>query len=106
MKHYEVSFRPDAEADLAYLYDYIADEAGTAVAGDYIERIEAACLSLGTFPERGTRREDLGPGIRTMGFERRATIAFIVLDSEAVILRVFYGGQDFERVLRRQGGEP
>jgi toxin ParE1/3/4 len=100
MKRYEVSFRPLAEADLFGLYDYIAEQAGTAVAGAYIDRIEAACLALATFPERGTQRDDIRPGLRTMGFERRATIAFHVLENEVVILRIFYGGQDWERALR------
>ena len=35
-----------------------------------------------------------------MGFERRATIVFQVSRSEVVIIRIFYGGQDFERILR------
>ena len=82
MKRYEVSFRPQAEADLFDLYRYIARESGTAVAGAYIDRIETACLALETFPERGTRRDDLRPGLRTMGFERRATIVFQVMERE------------------------
>ena len=101
MKRYEVSFRPQAEADLFDLYRYIAQESGRAVAGAYIDRIETACLALETFPERGTRRDDLRPGVRTMGFERRATIVFQVLESEVVIIRIFYGGRDYERLLRR-----
>src|SRR5690348_17109436 len=74
VKRFEVSFRPQAEADLFGLYRYIAAEAGLEVAGAYIGRIEAACLSLETFPERGTRRDDIRPGLRTIGFEGRATI--------------------------------
>ncbi len=101
MKKYEVSFRPRAEADLFGLYQYIAEEAGTAVAGGYIE---AACLALAAFPERGTRRDDLRRGLRTIGFERRATIAFQVMQDEVVIIRIFYGGRDYERAFRRTGG--
>ena len=104
MKKYEVSFRPRAEADLFGLYQYISEEAGTAVAGGYIARIEAACLALATFPKRGTRRDDLRPGLRTIGFEQRATIAFQVMQDEVVIIRIFYGGQDYERAFRRTGG--
>jgi toxin ParE1/3/4 len=100
MKKYEVSFRPQAEADLFGLYRYIAQQSGTAVAGAYVDRIEAACLGLETFPERGTRRDDLRPGLRTMGFERRATIVFQVMDREVIIVRIFYGGRDYERILR------
>jgi toxin ParE1/3/4 len=101
MKKYEVSFRPQAEADLFDLYRYIAEESGRAVAGAYIDRIESACLALETFPERGTRRDDLRLGLRMMGFERRVTIIFQVLEHEVVIVRIFYGGRDFERLLRR-----
>jgi toxin ParE1/3/4 len=104
MKRYEVSFRPCAEADLFGLYQYIADEAGTAVAGAYIARIEAACLTLAAFPERGARRDDIRPGLRTIGFERRAKIAFQVMRDEVIILRIFYGGRDYERALRRAVG--
>jgi toxin ParE1/3/4 len=57
-------------------------------------------MALGTFPERGTRRDDLAPGLRTIGFERRATIAFRVGRTDVVIVRIFYGGQDFERDLK------
>jgi toxin ParE1/3/4 len=100
MKRFRLSFRPLAEADLFDLYRDIAEQAGVAIAGAYIDRIEAACRTLETFPERGTRRDDIRPGVRTMGFERRATIVFQVRRSDVVIIRIFYGGQDFERILR------
>jgi toxin ParE1/3/4 len=102
MSH-KVSFRPRAEADLRALYDYIAMNAGRAVAGSYIDRLEAACLALENFPERGTKRDYIRPGLRTMGFERRATIVFQVMKGEVVIVRIFHGGQDYERAL--WGGE-
>lgn len=100
MKKYEVSFRPLAEADLLRLYDYIAEASGPAVAGGYIDRIEATCLALESFPERGTRRDDIRPGLCIIGFERRATIVFQVLEIEVIIVRIFYGGQDYEAALR------
>jgi toxin ParE1/3/4 len=93
---HKVSFRPGAEADLFALYRYISDRSGPVRAGDYIARIEAACMALATFPERGTKRDDLAPGIRTMGFERRATIAFRVEGDTVRIVRIFYGGRDYE----------
>ncbi len=100
MKRLKVSFRPLAEADLFGLYRYIADQSGHETAGAYVDRIEKACTALQSFPERGTRRDDIRPGLRTIGFERRATIAFQVKKSEVVILRIFYGGQEYERALR------
>ena len=72
MRKYEVSFRPLAEADLSGIYRHIAQEAGHESAGGYIDRIEAACLGLEIFPRRGTAHDDIRPGLRTMGFGRRA----------------------------------
>ena len=100
MRKFEVSFRPLAEADLFGLYRYIAQKAGHEVAGAYIDRIEAACRALETFPRRGTRRDDIRPGLRTMGFEQRATIVFQVRRAEVMIVCIFYGGQDYEHMLR------
>jgi toxin ParE1/3/4 len=97
LKRFKVSFRPLAEADLFGLYRFFADEAGHDVAGAYIDRIEAACQALETFPERGTRRDDIRRGLRTIGFERRATIMFQVRKSEVLIVRILYGGRDYER---------
>jgi toxin ParE1/3/4 len=59
-------------------------------------------MDLATFPERGTRRDDILPGLRTIGFERRVTIAFRVLKARVEIVTIAYGGRDFERELRRQ----
>jgi len=64
---------------LLELYDYISAHAGEKIAWDYICRIREACLGLADFPERGTRRDDILPGLRVIGFERRVTIAFRVL---------------------------
>lgn len=91
----KVLFRPSAEADLFALYDYIATVAGRGVAGTYIGRIEAACIQLETFSERGTKRDDLSPGLRTIGFERRVTIAFRVLPDVVEIVAIAYAGRDF-----------
>jgi|HubBroStandDraft_6_1064221.scaffolds.fasta_scaffold273796_3 toxin ParE1/3/4 len=100
MKKLKISFRPLAEADLFRVYRYIAREAGPQVAGAYIDRIEATCKALETFPERGARRDDIRPGLRIIGFERRATIVFETNGAEVVIVRIFYGGQNWERALQ------
>ena len=96
MKRRRVSFRPLAEADLLEIYRYIAEKAGRGAAGGYIDRIETACMALETFPERGTRRDDIRPGLRIIGFERRVAIAFMVEVDRVTILRLFYGGRDWE----------
>jgi toxin ParE1/3/4 len=92
----KVIFRPEAEADLIGLYEYIAEVAGTKIAGGYIDRIEATCMALAQFPRRGIRRDDIQPGLRTIAFERRATIAYRVLKTRIEIVTVAYGGRSFE----------
>jgi len=45
---------------------------------------------------RGQKRDDLWPGLRTTGFERRVTIAYVVTANAVLIEGIFCGGQDFE----------
>ena len=96
MKEYEIVFSPEAEEDLINLYEQIAIAASPAVAFGYIERIEQFCSVLSTVPLGGTSREDIRHGLRTIGFERRATIAYRVTKTRVEILRIFYGGQNWE----------
>jgi toxin ParE1/3/4 len=92
---HSVTFRPAAQADLLQIYQYIEQHGSAERAGAYIDRIEAACMALATFPRRGTLREDLAPGMRVVGFERRASIIFRVDDNVVRIFRVLYAGRDY-----------
>jgi len=91
----KVVLRPSARSDLFAIYNYIEKESGAARAGGYIDRIEAACMALSIFPERGIVRDAIGSGVRVVGFERRASILFRVDGEQVLILRVLYGGQDY-----------
>ena len=97
MSH-RIEFSPEALGDLIDLYDYIALHDRPERAIGYIDRIEAFCRSLSVFPDRGNRRDDLRPGLRILGFERRALIAFQVTTDAVMILRVLYGGRDLETI--------
>ena len=90
----KVRFHPAARAQLFELYEYIAAEGGRERAGRYIDRIEASCLKLGTFPEMGRAVDDLGIGLRLHPFERRAIIVYRVTQAELTILGVHFGGRD------------
>ena len=94
-----VSFSQRAERQLEDLLRYITEDSGEARADAFVGRVVEFCKGLSTFPERGTRRDDLRPGLRTIGFRRRATVAFVVGEEEVTVLGVFYGGQDFEAAL-------
>ncbi len=78
------------------IYDYIAPRGGADRALAYVERIQATCLSLSGHPERGTRRDDIRPGLRITGFERRVTIAFHIGVDVVIIDRILCGGRDLE----------
>jgi toxin ParE1/3/4 len=95
---YAVIISDAAEADLTTIFRYIAERAGTNIAQGFVERIETYCLGFATAPERGTRRYDLRPGLRTVGFKRRATILFEVDHKrrEVIIHGVYYAGRSFE----------
>lgn len=97
---HKVVFRDRADTNLTSIYDYIADRSSPETAIGYVRRIRDACMALAHFPERGTKRDDILTGLRTIGFERRATIIFRVLETRVEIVSIAYGGQDYERELK------
>jgi toxin ParE1/3/4 len=99
MKPRDIVFAPEAEADLLFIYNTIATAADPVSALRYIQRIEETCSRLDLGSERGTKRDDVRPGLRIIGFERRATVAFTVTAERVEILRVFYGGVNWEERL-------
>jgi toxin ParE1/3/4 len=99
VKRREVIFSPEAENDLAAIFEWIAARAGTDIALGYIERIEVFCRDLDLASERGALRNDIRPGLRVLGFERRLTIAIAVSEERVTVLRLFYGGQDWAKKL-------
>ncbi|WP_407648557.1 type II toxin-antitoxin system RelE/ParE family toxin [Gulosibacter molinativorax] len=78
---------------------WIADQGSPEAAERYVMSISDYCASLTDFPRRGTARDDLYPGLRTLGFRRRVTIAYTFSDSEVVIFGVYYGGRDYESLI-------
>ena len=94
----QVIFTPRAEGRLIALHRYITDHGSERRADGYIARIVDFCNGFATFPLRGQVRNDLLEGLRTIGFERRVTIAFVVTADTVLIEGVFYGGQDFDAV--------
>lgn len=97
---YRVIFSPEAEEQLAALYNYIALAASPDIAARYTEAILDYCESLGTFPHRGTVRDDVRPSLRITNYKKRTVIAFDVDAEQVSIIGVFYGGQDYETILR------
>ena len=102
---YRVVFSPEAEEQLAALYSYIAAAASPEIAARYTEAIVTYCEGLRAFPHRGTRRDDVRPGLRITNYRKRAVIAFSVDAEQVSIIGVFYGGQDYEAILDEDFGD-
>jgi toxin ParE1/3/4 len=103
VKSHEVRFADEALADLGRIFTDILPVAGERIARGFVERLEAVCLGLATFPERGSSRDHVRPGLRIIGYRRQASIAFVVSDAEVLILRVFRRGADTEALLGEGG---
>lgn len=96
MRQRVVIYSRKAADDLDWIYHTIAGASSAITADGYDKRIRAFCERLDHGSERGSRRDDLRSGLRIIGFERRVTVAFIVEPDQVVILRVFYGGANWE----------
>lgn len=103
---YEVVEKPDVVDD--YIRIAVHIERWTQdreLADRTVDRIRDFVKGLAETPHRGRRRDDLLAGLRIATFGRRTAVAFRVDEdqTQVIVLRVFYGGEDYEAVL---GGEP
>jgi toxin ParE1/3/4 len=89
----KVVFSPEARDDLFEIYRHIADRGAPNAALGYVTRLEARCANLAAFPLQGLARDDVRPGLRLLGFERKTEIAFHVTPAAVMIDRLFHGGQ-------------
>ncbi len=99
MNQRKVEFSEDARTDLVALYDWLSNAAEAKTALSYVERLETYCKGFDLASERGHARDDVRQGLRIVGFERRVTIAFMVEENRVVILRLFYGGQNWTKII-------
>lgn len=97
---YTVVFTPEAADQVTALYRYIAAAASAEVAQRYTDGIVTFCEQLQKFPLRGTRRDDIRPGLRITNYRKRVAIAFEVGTDQIFIIGVFYGGQDYGAALQ------
>lgn len=93
-------YSPRAQRQLADLYSWIAESSGFPERAErYVSAILDYCESLADFPLVGAARDDLRPGLRTIGFRSRMVIAFAVQETTVNVLGLYYGGQDHESLL-------
>lgn len=95
-----VVYSPRAKRQLADLYEWIADQSGFAERAEgFVSAVLDYCDGLAEFPMVGLARDDLRPGLRTIGFRRRAVIAFAIREDTIEVHGVYYGGQDYETLI-------
>ncbi|MDR6815428.1 plasmid stabilization system protein ParE [Neorhizobium sp. 2083] len=92
---YTVLFSDDAEEDVAELLQYLVPVAGERIARRYVDRLIDYCYSFETFPERGVF-SDKRPGLRLVGYRRKATVAFQIKGDVVFIVRIFHRGRNVD----------
>lgn len=104
MKRLPVTYRPEAAADLEEIFLYVLDKSGDLItAKRFTNRIKARCDKIGNAPRGGAPRPDLGEGLRLVPFEKSAVILYRVTDIEVEIVNIFYGGRDYDALMRGLG---
>ncbi|WP_245523947.1 type II toxin-antitoxin system RelE/ParE family toxin, partial [Mesorhizobium sp. M2D.F.Ca.ET.223.01.1.1] len=94
-----------AIADLEAIAAYILESGGSeTVANAFVHRIRGRCRHIGNAPSGGRLREDIKPGLRTVPFEHSTVIAYVIEDDSVFISNIFYGGRDYQALMR--GGDP
>jgi toxin ParE1/3/4 len=88
--------RPKALADLAKVWDYIADDS-EELADAFIAAIDAKFRTLSQHPAMGRRRDELAPGLRSFPVGRYL-VFYLPLSDGVEIVRVLHGSRDIETV--------
>lgn len=104
-KNYQVRDSLAAEADYGRIEDFLFESTGsTETAAKLVRQTLAFVQSLEAMPHKGTKRDDLFPGLRG-ATHNKIRVAFMVDDEgqKILVLRVFYGGEDIDTVLAKLG---
>jgi toxin ParE1/3/4 len=99
---HKLIYRPRAAEDLEVIYRFIAQDSPVR-AFSFIERIQKRCDLLRDSPEQGRARPDLRPNLRIVPYGRSVVIAYQIAENSVEIVRIFYGGQDYEAIMSGEG---
>jgi toxin ParE1/3/4 len=99
---FRIEFDEAALGDLADIRDFLTGARDADFAGEFLSRIFDWLSDFDTLPRRGTRRDDVRPGLRIIGWRRTLTVAFAVDEARetVTIFAVLYRGRDVDTVLR------
>lgn len=96
MKRYRVELGQQARDQLAGIEAYIAEHSTPEIATRYVDAVVEKIAGLDVFPFRGTPRDGLRPGVRTIVFRRSVVIAYRVEEDVVTILNILTRGRDVE----------
>jgi toxin ParE1/3/4 len=99
---HKLIYRPRAEEDLEAIYRFIAQDSPPR-AFAFVEKIQQRCDLLRDSPEQGRARPDLRPNLRVVPYGRSVVITYQVTGDTIEVLRIFYGGQDYETIMSGDG---
>jgi plasmid stabilization system protein ParE len=99
MKSRRVVYEEQASLDLERLFDWLSEFASPVSATHVVLDLQDFIEGLDLAAERGTRRDDLRTDLRVIA-HRRSVIAVMVDEDSVYIMRIFYGGEDWEATLR------
>ncbi|WP_244593410.1 type II toxin-antitoxin system RelE/ParE family toxin [Methylosinus trichosporium] len=82
-----------AEADLAEIWAYVADDSSEATATRLLEKIYAVFHRLQDFPLSGADRRQLAAGLRVT-FHGGYAVYYLPTEDQILIVRVLHGARD------------
>ena len=89
-----VTRRPQAQADILEIWDYIAEDS-LIDADRWIDRLGEKLILWATQPLMGRNRDELAVGVRSMAFGRYI-VFFEPLPDGIDIVRVLHGSRDID----------
>lgn len=101
MKSRSVVYTDTARQDLLRILHWLANNASIPSAVDVVVDIEDFIDRLDIASQRGIRRDDIEPGLRMIS-HKRADIAVLVEEDRVLIIRIFYGGENYEKALAKR----
>lgn len=89
-----VTRRPQAEADVLEIWDYIAEDS-VFDADRWVDRLDEKLSLWATQPLMGRNRDELATGIRSLAFGRYVVL-FEPLPNGIDVVRVLHGSRDID----------
>jgi len=97
----------EADADTSEILDYLAREAGSAVAGIYAKRFLTALERITDIPESGAPRGALGPASRVVIVYPYILIYdYSKADDTVTLLRILHGKRNISGDDLKRKGDP